>query len=146
MINETLTLVKAFEGKSHTAYLCPAMVWTIGYGTTRYPGGIRVKAGDDCTDKEAERYLTHELEYAMMKVLQLTTVELNQYQLGALTSFVYNLGAGAFRASTLRRRINNQEFNDVPYQMGRWVNAGGRRLAGLVRRRAAEVELWNWSD
>lgn len=142
MINETLTLVKVFEGKSYTAYLCPAMVWTIGYGTTRYPGGMRVKEGEDCTDKEAERYLMHELEYAMVKVLQLTTVELNPYQLGALISFVYNLGAGAFRASTLRRRINNHEFDDVPYQLSRWVNGGGRRLKGLVRRRAAEIELW----
>jgi len=64
-------------------------------------------------------------------------------QRAALSSFVYNFGSGAFRASTLRRKINAGDFDDVPYQMSRWNKAGGRVLRGLTRRRAAEVELWD---
>jgi lysozyme len=67
---------------------------------------------------------------------------LNENQRAAVASFIYNLGRGAFRASTLRKRINAGEFDDIPYQLSRWNKAGGRILRGLVRRRAAEANLW----
>lgn len=137
-----LGLVKYFEGYSSKAYKCPGGVWTVGYGTTRYPSGTKVRKTDICSQEDAEAYLAHELDYAKARVLSLVEVELTGSQLDALTSFVYNLGAGSFRASTLHRRINESNFDDVPYQFSRWVYAGGRKLRGLVLRRKAEADLW----
>jgi lysozyme len=72
----------------------------------------------------------------------LVHVPIGELQRGALASFAFNLGAGALQASTLLRRVNALEWDDVPFQFSRWVHAGGRRLSGLVRRRAAEAELF----
>ncbi len=143
MIKEGVDLVSAFEGYSSTPYLCPAGVWTLGYGTTRYPDGRRVSGSDpNCTERQAERWLHHELEKAERVVICYCKPHLNDMQRAALASFVYNLGSGAFRASTLRRRINSGDWGDVPYQLSRWNKAGGRVLRGLVIRRAAEADLW----
>lgn len=144
MIKEGVDLVTLFEGYSSIPYRCAAGVWTIGFGTTRYPGGRRVTESDpDCTREQAEQWLHHELEKAERVVIRYCKIYLNDKQRAALASFVYNLGSGAFRASTLRRRINSGDWDDVPYQMSRWNKAGGQVLRGLVRRRAAEAELWN---
>lgn len=144
MIKEGVDLVTRFEGCSLSAYRCAASVWTIGLGTTRYPRGVRVKGIDpNCTREEAEQWLHYTLERCEHRVINYCKVYLNPYQRAALASFVYNLGSGAFYASTLRRRINSGDWDDVPYQMSRWNKGGGRVLRGLVRRRAAEIELWN---
>jgi len=144
MIKAGVDLVTHFEGYSPTPYRCAAGVWTIGFGTTRYPDGSRVTSVDpDCTRDEAESWLHHALQKAEHFVINYCTIYLNAIQRAALASFVYNLGSGAFRASTLRRRINAGDWDDVPYQILRWNKAGGRVLRGLTRRRAAEVELWN---
>lgn len=137
-------LVAAFEGFSSAAYLCPGLVWTIGYGTTRYPSRWRVTERDKpCRRKQAEHWLNYELKKAEQAVIRYCSAYLNENQRAALASFVYNLGAGAFRASTLRRRINAGDFEDVTYQLSRWNKGGGRILAGLVRRRAAEAALFH---
>ena len=144
MITAGVGLVTEFEGYSSTPYRCPAGVWTIGYGTTRYPNGHRVTGCDESCDRtSARRWLWYALEKSEQIVVQYSTHYLNEHQRAALASFVYNLGSGAFRASTLRRRINAGDFDDVPYQISRWNKAGGRVLRGLVRRRAAEIDLWN---
>lgn len=148
MIQQGVDLVVSFEGFSSTPYKCAAGVWTIGYGTTRYPSGRRVTAHDaPCTREQAEEWLLHELLRCERVVIrQCHPVHLNPYQRAALASFVYNLGSGAFRASTLRRRILSGEFEDVPYQFSRWNKAAGRVLRGLVRRRQAEINLWNTEE
>jgi len=144
VIKEGVTLVTAFEGYSPTPYRCAAGVWTIGFGTTRYPDGRRITGLDrDCTWLEAEVWLHHELAKAEQTVMRYCKPYLCDKQRAALASFVYNLGSGAFRASTLRRRINSGDWDDVPYQLSRWNKAGGRVLRGLTRRRAAEADLWN---
>lgn len=143
MIKEGVDLVSTFEGYSSNPYLCPAGVWTLGYGTTRYPEGRRVKSHDpNCIVSQAEMWLCHELGKAEQSVIRYCKVYLNDMQRAALASFVYNLGSGAFRASTLRRRINSGDWDDVPYQLSRWNKGGGRVLRGLVIRRAAEADLW----
>lgn len=143
MIKEGIELVKRFEGFYATPYKCPGGVWTIGYGTTLYPSGRRVKENDRaCTLEQAEKWLHHELDKCECVVIKYCKPYLNQKQRAALSSFVYNLGKGAFLASTLRRRINNGDFGDVPYQIKRWNKAGGKVLRGLIRRREAEAELW----
>lgn len=143
MIDEGVTLTKAFEGLSLTVYRCAAGVPTVGYGTTRYPNLVRVTMSDpDCTDAEAVAWLYHELEKAERVVIKYCKPFLNGKQRAALASFVYNLGSGAFKASTLRRRINSGDWDDVPYQLSRWNKGGGRVLRGLTRRRKAEANLW----
>ena len=74
--------------------------------------------------------------------LERLVVPIHENQRAALTSFAYNLGSGALKASTLLRRVNGGDWEDVPNQFLRWVYAGGRPVTGLERRRAAEVMLW----
>jgi lysozyme len=144
MIKDGVDLVMNFEGYSSTPYRCPAGVWTVGYGTTRYPEGHRVR-GDDgsCTREQAEGWLLYELQKAECVVVRYIKRYLNANQRAALASFVYNLGSGAFRASTLRRKINTGDWEDVPYQFSRWNKAGGRVMKGLILRRAAEISMWS---
>ena len=141
-------LVKSFEGFHKKPYKCPANVWTIGYGTTFYPeNDKRVTEFDPvCNKTQAEFWLRYELCKAEGVVMRNTKVYLNDNQRAALASFVYNLGSGAFMASTLRKRINAGDFDDVPYQLSRWCYARGVKLKGLVRRRQAEAELFNTNE
>ena len=130
-------LIKYFEGFEDTAYLCPANVWTIGYGRTR-----NVKEGDRITEAQAERDLLEELEEFKHQVLHSVKVELTQNELDALTSWTYNLGVGNLNSSTLLKKLNAGSKDEVPAEMLRWNKAGGKVLAGLTKRREAEAELW----
>ena len=130
-------LIKHFEGFEDTAYLCPANVWTIGYGRTR-----NVREGDRITEVQAERDLLEELEEFAEQVLNSVKVELTQNELDALTSWTYNLGVGNLNSSTLLKKLNAGDKNSVPSEMIRWNKAAGKVLAGLTRRREAEAKLW----
>ncbi len=136
-------LIKHFEGFSAEPYLCPAGVLTIGHGATY--GVDRRRVGPDHPPLDAagaEALLRRDLARFALAVDRMVVVPIGANQHGALTSFAFNLGSGALRASTLLRRVNAGAWDDVPDQFHRWVFAGGRRLAGLVRRREAEAELW----
>ena len=130
-------LIKYFEGFEDTAYLCPANIWTIGYGRTR-----NVKEGDRITEAQAERDLLEELEEFKHQVLHSVKVELTQNELDALTSWTYNLGVGNLKSSTLLKKLNAGSKDEVPAEMLRWNKASGKVLAGLTKRREAEAELW----
>lgn len=138
-----LALVRGFEGLRTDAYRCPAGVWTIGYGHT---GDVR--PGQHITSDDAERILREDLAGCGEQVEELISVALTDCQFAALVSFVFNAGAGALRGSTLRRRLNTGDYDCVPTELAKWVKAldprTGQRvpLPGLVRRRAAEGELW----
>jgi lysozyme len=93
-------------------------------------------------EPQADELLARDTLRFVIAVDRLVKVPVGADQRGALTSFAFNLGAGALQSSTLLKRINSLEWEDVPRQFGRWVSAGGRRLPGLVRRRRAEAELW----
>lgn len=134
---ECVDLVKFFEGFEANAYLCPANVWTIGYGRTR-----NVREGDVVNEMQAERDLLEELDEFADQVLNTVKVELLQHQLDALTSWTYNLGVGNLSSSTLLKKLNTGDYESVPSEMVRWNKAGGKVLAGLTRRREAEAELW----
>jgi lysozyme len=149
---EALDLIKSFEGYLKrlsdctgrvAPYLCPAGVPTIGWGTTFYPGGRKVALADPPIGCErATECLAHELTANERDVDRLTTAKLHPLSRGALVSFVYNCGAGAYRASTLRRKVNEGAWSEVPRELAKWRMGGGRILPGLVRRRAAEAELF----
>ncbi len=138
-----IDLIKKYEGCELTAYLCPANIPTIGYGHT----GKDVTRADvgkkKITSAEAEALLVSDLPKYESGVLHNVKSAINQQQFDALVSFVYNLGEGNFKSSTLLKKVN-KDPNDstIRNEFAKWVNAGGKKLAGLVKRRADEVELY----
>jgi len=133
-----IDLIKRFEGFSSTVYICPAGYPTIGYGHL-----VRDHEKFEAISQEdAEALLRIDVESAERAVLRLIKVPLTDGQFDALVSFTFNLGSGALQCSTLRRKVNRQAHSEVPTQLVRWVWAGGRRLNGLIRRRAVEAKLY----
>ena len=132
-----LDLIKSFEGLRLSAYKDVVGVVTIGYGTTS-----GVKMGDTITKERAEELLREDVARFESQVLRLVKVPLTQGQHDALVSFVYNLGAGNLSNSTLLRLLNAGDYAGAAAQFDRWNKAGGKVLAGLVRRRAAERALF----
>ncbi len=136
-------LVKEMEGFYPDAYRCPAGVWTIGYGHT-----AGVSPGQKVTKQQAEQLLREDLDGSAAAVERLISVPLTDNQFAALVSFTFNVGEGNLATSTLRRKLNTGDYNAVPSQLSVWVMAtdpatGKKRpLNGLVRRRAAEGQLW----
>ena len=132
-----IEFIKAHEGLRLDAYLCPAGVPTIGYGHT-----YNVKMGDRITEGQAERLLIGDLIVAETEVNRYG-FDLTQNQFDALVSFVFNIGAGNFRSSTLLKRLKaNPNDPDIANQFKRWVYGGGKVLPGLVRRRNEESKLY----
>ncbi len=139
-----VTLCKEFEGFRAHGYICPAGVPTIGYGSTRYEDGRKVTLDDPpITRTEAEEILRWQLEQEFLpSVLRLCPVLIAHPQaLNAVLDFTYNLGSARLQTSTLRRRINQGDWEGAKEQLMRWVRGGGRVLPGLVRRRQAEAAL-----
>ena len=132
-----LELIKHFEGCELKAYKCPAGVWTIGYGHIK-----GVQEGDVITEQQADEMLVEELHEYENYVNTLVDVPLNQNQYDALVSWVYNLGGGNLKASTLLKVLNSGDYSGVPAQIMRWNKAGGKVLEGLTRRRQAEADLF----
>jgi len=135
-------LICNFEGLELKAYDDGVGVWTIGYGTTKYPNGIRVKKGDTCTLDQAKAYMQNDLKSFEQTVNNTVKVPLNQNQFDALVSLAYNIGSTAFKNSTLVRQLNEGNYKTAANQFNVWVNAGGKRMQGLVNRWAAERTLF----
>lgn len=138
------TLCKEFEGFRAKPYLCPAGVETIGFGSTRYPDGRKVALEDPpVTRAEAEDLLRWQLKHQFLPGVLRACPSLVAHPtaLNAIVDFAYNLGVGRLQTSTLRRRINQGDWEGAREQLMRWVRGGGRVLPGLVRRRKAEAAL-----
>lgn len=133
-------LIKSFEGLRLTSYLDSVQVWTIGYGSTMYENGSKIKIGDIINQAAAERLLMWEVNN---KSVPIENLIVNQNQFDALVCFAYNLGVGALLKSTLLKKVKANP-NDVTIrdEFMKWVNAGGKPLAGLVKRRKKEAELY----
>jgi lysozyme len=136
-----LELIKHFEGLYLSAYRCPAGVWTIGYGHTglTHKDGT-VKAGRKITKEQAEELLKHDLRKFADRVQDGCNVPLSDDQFSALVSFDFN--TGGFLKSTLRTKLNAGDYKGAADQLLRWDKAGGKVLAGLVRRRKSERNLF----
>ena len=130
-----LQVIKDFEGLELKAYVCPAGVLTIGYGST----GSHVKSGMTITASDAEKLLQKDLVRFEESVNKLVKVPLTQGQYDALVSFAFNCGTNALAESTLLRLLNSGDYAGAADQFKRWTNQG---LAGLVRRRKAEETLF----
>lgn len=127
-------LAQAFEGFSATPYVCPAGHWTIGYGH------LCAKDHPPITHEQGVEYLRQDMIIALSGALRYCPwLAGKEDVLGAITDFVFNLGAGRLRASTLRKRINEGDWWAARKELARWVYGGGRILRGLVLRRAAEA-------
>ena len=139
----TIDLIKEFEGCKLTAYLCPAGVWTIGYGTTAAAGvGITPTSGMTITEAEAEWYLQKTVNDFAAHIEPAITAPINENQFGAFVSLAYNIGVGAFKKSSALRHFNNGAIERVAPSIKLWKKANGKVLNGLVRRRQAEVDLF----
>lgn len=134
-----LDLVKASEGFSPTNYLCPAGKPTIGYGHVILAGE---QFSEPISQAAGEDLLRQDLAVAEAAVESLVTVILNENQFSALASFTFNLGAGNLRKSTLLKKLNAGDYDGAAGEFGRWVNANGKPLPGLVTRRRLEAELF----
>ena len=134
-----IDLAMTFEGFYSKVYLCPAGFWTIGYGH------LCKKDQPPITKEQGEVWLAQDLQDALQGTIRICPIlsTVPETWLGAITDFVFNLGAGRLRNSTLRRRINAEEWDDVPHELSRWVYGGGRVLRGLVLRREAEGAFFN---
>ena len=140
-LDKLLNIVKSFEGFFPQAYLCPAKVWTIGWGTTIYQNGKKVQSGDTITRDEAQKELLYELQ-DNMNFVKKHIKGINEDQFQALVSFVYNCGSGSLQNTQIRKALDEKRFSDVPNQMMRWINAKGKPLMGLWRRRASEALMF----
>lgn len=130
-----LELIKEFEGLRLSAYLDSVGIPTIGYGHTQ-----NVHVGDICSMEQAENWLKEDIRIAERCVGKLVTVSLVQGEFDALCSFVFNLGCGRLRGSTLLRKLNSGDYDGAAAEFKRWNKAGGEELDGLTRRRIAEAE------
>jgi lysozyme len=137
MSQKGMDLIKEFEGFKAWAYLCPAGVWTIGYGTTR-----NVKKGQTVTPSQAMALLVEDVKKFENDVNNYVKVPLTQNQFDALVCFAYNVGSGNLKTSTLLKLVNTKDFAGAAAQFVRWNKADGRTLAGLTRRREAEAKLF----
>ena len=131
-------LIKEFEGCRLQSYLCPASIWTVGVGHT----GPEVVEGLHITQAAANQLLRDDLDRFEKAVIANIDVPLDQFEFDALVSFSFNCGAGALQESTLRKRLNRGEDKATVFsqELPRWTSGG---MAGLVRRRDAEVKLAN---
>lgn len=135
-----IDLIKSFEGCQLKAYRCPAGVWTIGWGTTEKVNGMKPHAGMVITQEQADKLLIDHLSTYENAVNKLNA-QLNQNQFDALVSFCYNLGPYIFKGNLLTA-INAQNWASVADQLLLYNRGGGKVLAGLVRRRKAERDLF----
>ena len=140
--NKGVDLICEFEGEQLIAYDDGVGVWTIGFGTIKYPNGVRVKKGDTCTLDQAKEYMRHDLIEFEHTVNSSVKVPLNQNQFDALVSLAYNIGSNAFKSSTLVKKLNTGDYQGAADQFNVWINAGGKRMQGLVNRRDREKLLF----
>lgn len=138
-------LCRHFEGLRLKPYICPAGYPTIGFGTVYKPDGTVVTMQDPpITREQADEWLMHELRHNYMAGVLRASPNLIRHPmaLAAMTDFAYNLGVGRYRASTLRKRVQAEDWYGAAQELRRWVRGSGRVLPGLVRRREAEIALF----
>ncbi len=142
--NSGLDLIKQFEGLSLKPYLDAVNIPTIGFGSTYYEDGTKVTLKDKPITEERA---TEILEYIANKdfgsnINKVVKVPLNQNQFDSLVSFSYNIGTKNFNWSTLLKKLNLSDYEGCSQEFGRWNQANGKILNGLVARRQKERELF----
>ena len=137
-------LCKQFEGFKSKPYLCPAGVPTIGYGSTYYADGRKVALSDQpMGEPDAAALLRSELAHTYLPgvLRNCPILAMDERRCNAIVDFCYNLGIGRLQTSTLKRKINAQDWEAAQEQLMLWTKGGGRVLPGLEKRRTAECAL-----
>lgn len=143
MINKkTEELIVFYEGERLTSYRDTGGIWTIGVGHTS-DEKFKVAKGQTISKDFSRELLRHDLKEAENFVKTLVKVPLNENQYGALVSFTFNLGGGSLKISTLLKKLNAGNYKAIPSELNKWVFDDGVKLAGLIKRRKAEGDLWN---
>lgn len=151
---EGVTLLRELEGVEAEPYRDSAGLWTVGAGhcltkdelsSGKIYCGERVIRWKDgpLSDDEIDALLREDLGWAEAAVEVAVRVPLEQHQFDALVLFCFNVGANAFRESTLCRLLNEGLYDEIPTQLARWARAGGQVVPGLVRRRQREIAHWH---
>ena len=135
-------LIKHYEGLRRTSYLCPANVWTIGYGAIRFFDGGAVPPSTTISELQADELLRRDLSHTEDMVSRLIRVPLSENQFSSLVSLVFNIGAGNFQRSQIRQRVNRSDYDGAASIFWQWRRGGGRILPGLVARRESERVLF----
>lgn len=136
-LSQLYILIKLFEGCVLKPYYCPAGVLSCGWGST----GYGIIPGQPWTQEYADARMMQDAKRFALAAMKLCP-ELTGARLSAIADFAYNLGVGQLSASTLRKKINAGQHEAVPAELRKWVNGGGKRLPGLVRRREAEIKVY----
>lgn len=136
---EGYKFIKKFEGFRNTAYLCPAGVWTIGYGHTK-----GVKAGMSVNPSLASEFLIKDC-IPIIRLLNQCNLQLEQHQYDALASFIFNVGTSAFINSTLYKKLKNKDIH-ASAELLKWIYIKGTVSNGLKKRRMYEYKLFNNGD
>lgn len=139
-----IDLIKKYEGLKLAPYLCPANIPTIGYGSTFYSNGVKVKMTDaPITEGKASELLRNLLITFEKGVDSFTTDLVSQNQFDALVSFAYNCGLSNLKSSTLIKKVNiNPNDPTIKTEFLKWNRGGGKVLAGLTKRRQEEADLY----
>lgn len=137
-----LAFIKRWESEKLVAYQCSAQVWTIGVGHTAAMGAPFPVKGMKITPAESDSIFRRDIAAIEEQVKPLLKVHVNQRQFDTLISFVFNVGIGAFRNSTLLKKLNASKYDEVPSELLKWVRAKGKIVPGLENRRRAEADLW----
>lgn len=139
-----LKLIKHFEMFVPTVYICPAGWPTIGYGHAIFDKDEEElwRKREPISEEDAEALLVLDTEIAAKAVRKYISAPLEQHQFDALVSFTFNLGGGNLQRSTLRMKLNREDYASVRPELMKWTRSGGRVLKGLIRRRAAEADLF----
>ena len=149
-----IQLIKHFEGCHFKPYLCPALLWTIGYGHVLYPEQNRLPLAErksynlkaehnrSYSQEEVDGLLKQDLQRFERGVLRYITVPLKQNEFDALVSFSFNLGLGTFQRSTVRSAFLRDDKTRAGEVLLKYCRAGGRILKGLQRRRLAEHAMF----
>ena len=137
-----MKLLEQFEGLRLEAYLDSASIATIGFGSIKYPNGNKVKLGDKITKAQAKEYKLHDLKEFENTVNTSVKFPLTQNQYDALVSLSYNIGSGAFKNSTLLKKLNSGNYKGAAEQFLVWNKVNSKKVQGLVNRREAERNLF----
>ena len=149
-----IKLIKHFEGCHLKPYLCPALLWTVGYGHVLYPEqnrlplaqrksyNLKIEHFRNWEQSEVDALLKQDLQRFERGVLRYITVPLKQNEFDALVSFSFNLGLGTLQRSSIRSKLNRGDKEGAIETLLKYCRAGGKILKGLQRRRAAEADLF----
>ena len=149
-----IQLIKHFEGCHLKPYLCPALLWTVGYGHVLYPEqnrlplaqrksyNLKIEHFRNWEQSEVDALLKQDLQRFERGVLRYITVPLKQNEFDALVSFSFNLGLGTLQRSSIRSKLNRGDKEGAIETLLKYCRAGGKILKGLQRRRAAEADLF----